>query len=385
MTRLATELRVFDQIADIQPDAWNRLAGTHPALQHAFLQALEQSGSVDVQAGWQPCHLTLWRDGQLVGAMPLYRKSHSWGEYVFDWAWARAYEQHGLDYYPKLISAVPFSPLPGARLLAENDEDRRALIEAAIGVTRELGDSSLHILFPTPTEAQFAGECGMQLREQIQFHWQRDPAWHSFDDFLASLNHDKRKKIKQERRKALHGPDGEIDVVRKHGTAITARDWAFFERCYANTYLEHNSQPYLNLAFFKQLHAAMPDACLLIIASRNGQPLAAAFDLVGPDALYGRYWGAQWDDAGFAPGLHFELCYYQGLEFALEHGLDTFEGGAQGEHKMARGFMPVTTWSAHWLADPRFANAVGRFLANERQAVDEWAEALAAQHPFRRT
>ncbi|GGP23158.1 GNAT family N-acetyltransferase [Silvimonas iriomotensis] len=380
---MSVTLKICERLSDIPAPAWNALAGAHPALQHAYLDALEQSGSVDADSGWQPCHLTLWRDDELAGALLLYRKSHSWGEYVFDWAWARAYEQHGLAYYPKLVSAIPFSPLPGARLLAHTDADRRLLIESAIGITRELGDSSLHILFPHEADARLAADCGMQLREQIQFHWQRDPAWHTFDDFLGSMNHDKRKKIRQERRKSLSGPAGEITVERKFGAAISAADWAFFIGCYNNTYLEHRSQPYLNLAFFRQLHAAMPESCLLIIASRNGQPIAAAFDLVGPDALYGRYWGAQWDEAGFVPGLHFELCYYQGLEFALERGLGTFEGGAQGEHKLARGFLPVTTWSVHWLADRRFADAVGRFLKNERQAVDEWAETLSAQTPFR--
>ncbi len=380
---MSVTLRICEQLDQIPAPAWNALAGAHPALQHAYLAALEQSACVDADSGWQPCHLTLWRDDELAGALLLYRKSHSWGEYVFDWAWARAYEQHGLAYYPKLVSAVPFSPLPGARLLARSDEDRRLLVESAIGITQELGDSSLHILFPHEADARLAATCGMQLREQIQFHWQRDPAWRTFDDFLASMNHDKRKKIRQERRKALNGPAGEITVERKYAEAITDEDWAFFIRCYNNTYREHRSDPYLNLAFFRQLHAAQPQACLLIVASRNGRPIAAAFDLVGPDALYGRYWGAQWDDAGFIPGLHFELCYYQGLEFALERGLNTFEGGAQGEHKLARGFLPVTTWSVHWLADRRFSDAVGRFLQNERQAVDEWAETLAAQTPFR--
>ncbi|KPC50438.1 GNAT family N-acetyltransferase [Amantichitinum ursilacus] len=377
-------IRVYDRIADIDAAAWNTLAGPHPGLQHAFLDALEQSGSVNAETGWQPCHLTLWdaeENGQLMGAMPLYRKAHSWGEYVFDWAWARAYEQQGLDYYPRLVSAVPFSPLPGNRLLARDDASRAALIKGAIELTRQLGDSSLHILFPTPEDARFANQHGMQLREQVQFHWQRDPAWTSFDDFLGSMSHDKRKKIKQERR---YVREAGVTVERKAGADITEADWRFFIRCYQHTYREHRSTPYLNLDFFLRLHAAQPDACLLVLAYREGQPIAAAFDLVGPDALYGRYWGAVWDSAGFVPGLHFELCYYQGLEFALERGLNLFEGGAQGEHKLARGFMPVTTWSAHWLAHPAFRDAIGRFLRQERQAVDEWAEQLAAQHPFKK-
>ena len=373
-------IRVYERIADIDPAAWDALAGGHPGLQHAFLDAMEQSGSVSAETGWQPCHLTLWQDAVLIAAMPLYRKAHSWGEYVFDWAWARAYEQQGLDYYPRLVSAIPFSPLPGARLLAQDDAGRAALIEAAIALTKELGDSSLHLLFPTPADAKFAGEHGMQLREQVQFHWQRQPAWASFDDFLGSMSHDKRKKIKQERR---YVREAGVEVKRKYASEIDAADWRFFMRCYQHTYLEHRSQPYLNLDFFLRLHAAMPEACLLILAYRDGKPIAAAFDLVGPSALYGRYWGAVWGEGGFVPGLHFELCYYQGLEFALGRGIDLFEGGAQGEHKLARGFLPVTTWSAHWLAHPAFADAVGRFLDQERQAVDEWAEQLAAQHPFK--
>ncbi|TJZ77626.1 GNAT family N-acetyltransferase [Chitiniphilus eburneus] len=367
-------------IAELPATAWDALAGEQPMLRHAFLDALEQSGCVGGDSGWTPCHLALWRDGVLCGAMPLYAKQHSYGEYVFDWAWARAYAEHGLSYYPKLLGAIPFTPLPGPRLLARTDADRQALIRGALDRAAQLDMSSLHLLFGDDADLAACDAVGLIRREQVQFHWQRQAGWQDFDDFLASLSRDKRRKIRQERRKI--GEAG-VRIERKAGHAIDAGDWAFFLRCYDSTYREHRSTPYLNLDFFLRAHAAQPEAWMMALAYRDDAPIAAALNLVGPARLYGRYWGAQWDAAGWVPGLHFELCYYQGIEHALATGLSVVEGGAQGEHKLARGFSPVMTHSAHWLAHPAFADAVDRFLDRERRLVNAYRDELEAHLPFR--
>ncbi|HSC80733.1 MAG TPA: GNAT family N-acetyltransferase [Chitinolyticbacter sp.] len=373
-------LRVHPSLSGIPADQWNKLAGHHPALQHEFLSSLESSGCASIETGWQPCHLALWRGDTLAAAMPLYLKHHSRGEYVFDWAWARAYEQHGHDYYPKLVSAIPFSPLPGSRLLARTLDDRLQLIAAAQELARQNDASSLHLLFCDAADLAACDAAGLVRREQVQFHWQRDPAWRDFDDFLMSLSHDKRKKIRQDRRKVASAG---IEIAALRGNEIDVDDWAFFQRCYEHTYLEHRSAPYLNAEFFARTAAGQPQQWLLVMAYRNGQPIACALNLVGSDRLYGRYWGAQWDDAGWVPGLHFELCYYQGIAYAIAHGIDVFEGGAQGEHKLARGFAPVLTHSAHWLAHPGFADAVERFLAHERELVGRYRDEMEMHTPFR--
>ncbi|GAA5785320.1 GNAT family N-acetyltransferase [Chitiniphilus shinanonensis] len=373
-------IRPHATIAELPAADWDALAGDAPMLRHAFLDALEQSGCVGGDSGWQPSHLALWRDGTLRAAMPLYIKQHSYGEYVFDWAWARAYAEHGLSYYPKLVGAVPFTPLPGPRLLARDDADRLALIRGALELADQGGMSSLHLLFGDDADLAACATAGMTRREQVQFHWQRQPGWRDFDDFLDSLSRDKRRKIRQERRKVA---EAGVRVRRKLGRQIGADDWAFFMRCYDSTYREHRSTPYLNLDFFLRAHAAQPDAWVMALAYRDDAPIAAALNLAGPTRLYGRYWGAQWDAGGWVPGLHFELCYYQGIEHALANGLDTVEGGAQGEHKLARGFSPVMTHSAHWLAHPAFADAVERFLDRERRLVGAYHDELNAHLPFR--
>ncbi len=372
---------IHAEITDIAAELWNALAGDAPMLQHAFLAALENTGCVGSDTGWRPCHLALWDGDTLAAAMPLYLKRHSYGEYVFDWAWARAYAEHGLEYYPKLLSAIPFTPVPGNRLLARDDASRAALLDAAIELAQENDTSSFHLLFHPESDIDLIESRGLLLRQQVQFHW-INQGWPDFDAFLAALQRDKRKKIRQERNKLT-----DIQIVRKRGDDISAADWAFFNRCYANTYHEHRSSPYLNEAFFQQLGEAMPQACLLIMAYRNGEPLACAFNLVGPDRLYGRYWGADWSagGGGFVPGLHFELCYYQGIEFAIEQGIAVFEGGAQGEHKQARGFSPEMTYSAHWLAHPGFARAVGDYLDRESTAINEYNETLLAHEAFKAT
>jgi predicted N-acyltransferase len=305
--------------------------------------------------------------------MPLYLKSHSYGEYVFDWAWADAYQRHGLRYYPKLLAAIPFSPVSGPRLLAASDAERTALLRAALALARNT--SSLHVLFPQPAEAALMRSAGMMLRSGVQFHW-TNPGYGSFDDFLSQLAHDKRKKIKQERRKVR---DAGVSFRRLRGAEVTERDWAFFASCYQRTYREHRSTPYLNLEFFQRLGQTMPQHVLLIVAERDARPIASALNLYSRETLYGRYWGAQ----EYLPCLHFETCYYQALEFCIEQNIKVFEGGAQGEHKLARGFLPVNTQSAHWLAHPEFSDAVERFLEREQKGVARYVDELNEHSPYK--
>ena len=367
-------LQVLESLADVPAGAWNALAGTHPFLRHEFLHALHETGCAAPRSGWAPQFLALWRGRTLAGAMPLYLKGHSYGEYVFDWAWADAYQRHGLEYYPKLLSAVPFTPATGPRLLAEDDDARRTLIAGALSVAREV--SSLHVLFPLDEEAALLEDAGLMRRRGVQFHWEnRDYA--SFDAFLAALSHDKRKKIKQERRRVR---EAGVTLQRKVGEAITDDDWKFFTRCYTLTYRAHMSSPYLNLAFFRRLGATLPEHVLMVIAERDGAPIAAALNVFNEAVLYGRYWGA----VEHVPMLHFEACYYQALEFCIERGIGLFEGGAQGEHKLARGFMPTETSSMHWLAHPQFADAVERFLERESEGIDRYVDELNEHAPYRR-
>jgi predicted N-acyltransferase len=300
-------------------------------------------------------------------------KSHSYGEYVFDWAWADAYARHGISYYPKLLSAVPFSPVTGPRLLGRDADARARVLGAALALARET--SSLHILFPLEDEAREMEAAKMMLRRGVQFHWQ-NPGYESFEAFLGTLTQPKRKKIRQERRKVA---DAGLRFRRLTGTDIAPEHWRFFTRCYNLTYRAHYSTPYLNLAFFERLGAVMPENVLLVLAERDGKPFAAALDVYTDQALYGRYWGA----IGYVPGLHFETCYYQAMEFCIERGIALFEGGAQGEHKLARGFLPVATRSAHWLRHPRFADAVEQFLAKEARGIEHYIDELNERAPFK--
>ncbi|MEO8156444.1 MAG: GNAT family N-acetyltransferase [Betaproteobacteria bacterium] len=368
-------IQVVDSLASIPASDWDALAGNHPLLSHAFLHALHESGCASARTGWAPCHLTLWRDDRLAAAMPLYLKSHSYGEYVFDWAWADAYERHGLRYYPKLLNAVPFTPVTGPRLLAAGDADRRALVDAALSFARDSGVSSLHCLFPAEPEVAAFASAGMMLRASVQFHW-RNEDFTDFEDFLGRMNHDKRKKIRQERRKVRAAG---IEFRQLRATEATPADWRFFVECYDRTYHAHHSTPYLNLEFFQRLALAMPERLLLIIGYRNGAPVASAFNIIGDDTLYGRYWGA----TEFHSGLHFEACYYQAIEFCIAQKLACFEGGAQGEHKLARGLLPQRTVSAHWLAHPEFAEAVTRFLRKESSGIEHYVDELSEHSPFK--
>jgi predicted N-acyltransferase len=366
-------LRVAESLAGVPAADWNALAGANPFVRHAFLDALLDSGCASARTGWQPQFLLLERGGRLAGALPLFVKTHSRGEYVFDWAWADAYERHGLAYYPKLLAAVPFTPVRGPRLLAADDGARATLARAALAAAREF--SSLHVLFAPDEEARALEAQGMMLRRTVQFHWQ-NAGYADFEAFLARLSHQRRKNIRQERRRVR---EAGVRLRWLRGAEIEERDWRFFHRCYASTYAAHGQRPYLSLEFFLRIGATMPEQLLLVIAERAGAPIAAALDVIGDDTLYGRYWGAQ----EHVPLLHFEVCYYQAIEFAIAHGLARFEGGAQGEHKLFRGLLPVETLSAHWLAHPRFAQAVEDYLAREAQGIAQYVNELNEHTPFK--
>jgi len=369
-------VEIVSTLAGIDPHQWNRLAGGNPFLRHEFLHALHETGCACEKTGWAPRYLVA-RDGKrLTGAMPLYVKSHSRGEYVFDWAWADAYERHGLEYYPKLLSAIPFTPVSGPRLLAESPAVAESLADSVMRVARDSDASSLHCLFPPPDEATLLAGKGMMLRHGVQFHWVHPGAGVAdFDQYLALMNHTKRKKIRQERRRVR---EAGICFRWLEGNAITEEDWAFFARCYARTYREHRNTPYLNPDFFRLIGDTMPENLLLIVAERDGRAIAASFNVIGENRLYGRYWGA----TEHHPMLHFETCYYQTIEYCIARGIAVFEGGAQGEHKMARGLMPVQTCSAHWLAQPQFAKAVEAFLIRERKGVEHYIDELHEHTPF---
>jgi predicted N-acyltransferase len=372
---LSPTFRVFDSIAEIAPQDWNSLAGTQPFLQHAFLRALEDTGCATLETGWMPQHMTLWLGTYLVGALPMYVKHHSYGEYVFDWAWADAYERNGLDYYPKLLSAVPFTPVTGPRLLAENDDCRKLLVIAAVNYAKNAGLSSFHCLFPTEAERGIFEDAGLMIREGVQFHW-TNPGYRTFNDYLAAMNHDKRKKVRQERRKVF---DRRITFRHLTGAKIREQDWEFFTDCYVNTYRQHRSMPYLTLEFFIKLGRVMPDNILLIVAEQDGEDIASSLNIFDNETLYGRYWGAQ----QYLPGLHFETCYYQAIDFCIARGISVFEGGAQGEHKLARGLLPTPTYSAHWLAHPGFAGAIEEFLARETLHIRDYIDELNEHNPFK--
>jgi predicted N-acyltransferase len=367
-------VRVASSLAGIPAGEWDALAGANPFVGHAFLSALLESGCASARTGWQPQFLVLERAGRLAGAMPLFVKSHSYGEYVFDWAWAEAHERAGIAYYPKLLAAVPFTPVSGPRLLAADAPARRALAAAALEAAREF--SSLHVLFCGEDESAMLREAGMLPRRTVQFHW-RNAGYGDFDDFLARLTPHRRKVIRQERRRVRSAG---IAFRWLRGGEISRPHWEFFERCYRRTYAAHRSRPYLSLDFFLRLGAALPRNTLMILAERAGAPVAAALNLVSGEALYGRYWGA----IEPVPLLHFECCYYQAIEFAIAERLARFEGGAQGEHKLFRGLLPVEAHSAHWLAHPRFARAVEDYLGRESSGVSRYVNELNEHSPFRK-
>jgi predicted N-acyltransferase len=377
---------IVSSLSEIGQAQWDGLVAlqsqANPFLSFAFLHALHESGSATPETGWQPQYIALYEPDpdteggeRLAAALPLYVKDHSYGEYVFDWAWANAYQEHGLEYYPKLLSAIPFTPVSGPRLLARDASARAALIDVLLRTQKATDVSSTHLLFPPEDQAQQLAEAGFLLRSGVQFHWM-NAGYASFDDFLATLEQKKRKNIRAERRKVR---EAGVTMRRVRGPDITREEWRFFTRCYRNTYKDHYSSPYLNIDFFRRIGRDMPSNLLLVIAEREGRAIAASLVVHDETTLFGRYWGA----LEHVPCLHFETAYYQPLEFCIEQGIQVFEGGAQGEHKMARGFLPTKTWSAHWLAHPSFADAVQRFLERESGGIEEYIDELNDRSPFK--
>ena len=415
-------IRVLESPLQVDASAWDALllkqSAPTPFMRHAFLRALHTTGCATTATGWTPRFFLLERDGNLQAACAIYIKSHSGGEFVFDWGWARAYHQHGLSYHPKAVCAVPFIPVPGSRLLARTAEDRLALVTTLLDWCAANQLTGLHALFASDDDVAALTQAGMLLRHTIQFHWSNSqPGYASFDDFLASLSQEKRKKIRQERRKVA---DAGVTFRVLEGTAITPADWDFFYSCYERTYLEHGNPPYFNRAFYTRMATDMPEDWVLFIAEQSGTPIASsllainasciragALDLgfcqksietsegsspltntgaasqvdAGPSGrvAYGRYWGA----LKRVDCLHFEACYYQPLQWCIEHGYQRFEGGAQGEHKLARALLPVTTTSAHWLAHPQFFAAVDNFLTQEREGISQYVDELERHSPFK--
>lgn len=370
------ELEIAAGVSELDSAQWNALTDGSPLLSHAFLSALEHSGSVGEGTGWQPMPLVFRRDGKLAGAVPLYLKHHSYGEYVFDWSWADAYAQHGLEYYPKLVAAVPFTPITGARLLSHDAVLQARMADILRDTAHRLQLSSVHVLFPDAKNADMLSGQGWLRRQGVQFRWQNQ-GFAGFDEFLMTLTHDKRKKIRQERKKV--GAAG-VSCRRLRGCDISEREWDFFYKCYLNTYLEHRSSPYLTQAFFHELGERLPDNVMLVLAERDGRRIGAALNLYDADCLYGRYWGA----LAYVPNLHFELCYYQAQEFCIEQGIRFFEGGAQGEHKLARGFVARETCSFHHITHADFEAAVRRFVSREGVGVSHYQQELDERAPYRK-
>ena len=374
-------VQVHESIEDIPAAAWNALAGTdNPFLRHEFLAALERHGCVGPHVGWQPRHLAAYaRDGSLAGVVPLYLKHNSYGEFVFDWSWADAYHRAGLAYYPKLVAAIPYTPATGRRLLAGEDRTgsnaATALIEHALQHARERGVSSLHWLFPPREQAELLSRHALLLRTGCQFHWS-NPGYRDFDDFLDRFTAQKRKKLKRERR---HVAEAGVELEVLHGHEMSETQWKILHDFYCSTFERKSGVPTLTLPFFHELSRTMGDALVLVMARHAGRYVAGAINLRGSDALYGRHWGCQ---EAFN-GLHFEACYYQGIDYCIRHGLKRFEPGAQGEHKISRGFVPTVTWSAHWIAQSEFRRAVAEFLVRERAGIDAYMRELGEHLPFK--
>ena len=379
-------VQVVDDPGEIDLAEWNALlaaqASTSPFMRLEYLRALHESESASESTGWQAQFMLVRRGDALVAACPLYLKAHSYGEYVFDWAWADAYRRHGLRYYPKLLDAVPFTPVPGPRLLARTPADRRLLLHAIEQLARTADLSSAHLLFLDEADQEAARACGWMMRSTVQFHWTNRPdrPYADLTDFLASLQREKRKKIQQERRRVV---DASVTFEERCGAQISSADWDFFYRCYALTYRAHHSTPYLTRDFFERMSRTMADHWLMFIASAGGRRIAASLIAIDPErkSAFGRYWGA----TEAISCLHFEACYYRPLAWCIANGYRRFEGGAQGEHKMARGLLPVQTWSAHWLAHPQFAAAVGDFLEREGAGVESYLDELNERMPFKAT
>ena len=373
-------LRIVDRIGEVDARRWNALGvAAYPFLRHEFLHALEAEDCLGERYGWLPRHVTLWAaDGELMGAAPLYLKFNSYGEFVFDWSWADAYQRNGLRYYPKLVSASPYTPATGPKLLIHPDapaDTGTRLIAAALELATQLGVSSLHWLFTTGAETDALERQGLMRRVGCQFHW-HNPGYADFDTFLATLTSAKRKNIRKERQRVA---ESGIDFRLLNGATATEQDWATFQGLYESTFERHGGIPTLSLGFFQSIAASMPDDVLLLLAEHGQRTVAAAFCLVGEDTLYGRHWGCR----EHFDKLHFEACYYQGQEYCIRQGLSRFEPGAQGEHKVPRGFLPTQTLSAHWIADERFGQAIARHLEHERDGMRDYMRQMQARSPYR--
>lgn len=378
MDAVALHARTHESVDALSATEWNALDhGRVPFLRHEFLSALEHGRCVGPGTGWTPAPLTVHAGGHLVGALPLYRKTHSWGEFVFDFSWAQAYARYGERYYPKLVAATPFTPATGPRFLvrpgADRDRVRRALLAAAESLLPDA--SSLHVQFTTAEEAAWLAGNGFLERIDCQFQWQ-NRGYGDFDDFLADFTADKRKKAKRERRRVA---EAGIRFEWRAGHDLSAAQWNRVYALHAGTFLRHGNEPYLTPAFFHEISHTLPGQPQVLLALAGDDVVATAIFFRGRDALYGRYWGA----AGDFHSLHFEACYHQGIEYCIREGIARFEPGTQGEHKVARGFRPTLTYSAHRIADPRFADAIGRFLAEERKGVEAYAADLKQHVPYR--
>jgi len=376
-------LEIIEKLSEVSAADWNALLSPEasPFLRHEFLSTLEETACVGSKTGWQIAHLALYRSKKLIGAMPLYLKLHSYGEFVFDWSWAQAYEQQGMQYYPKALCAVPFTPVQGSRILFDPLENKSQVQEQLIAGLKTLvlqnKLSSAHILFPLGEQTQAMVDQGFMLRDSVQFHW-HNHQFVNFEQFLSTLTMKRRKNIRQEREKV-----NREGITFRHipGQSATDQDWEFFYQCYANTYMEHHSSPYLNQDFFKLLCSRMPENLHLILAQRGTSPIAASLLFVDATSstAYGRYWGA----LEHIPCLHFETAYYQAIEYCIEQKIETFEGGAQGEHKMARGFLPTTIQSAHFIVDPQFSKAVKYFLEREQLGIGAYVDELGEHSPMK--
>ena len=376
-------LEIIEKLSEVSAADWNALLSpdASPFLKHEFLSTLEETACVGSNTGWQIAHLALYRSKKLIGAMPLYLKLHSYGEFVFDWSWAQAYEQQGMQYYPKALCAIPFTPVQGSRILFAPLENKSQVQEQLIAGLKTLlmqnKLSSAHVLFPLGEQTQAMVDQGFMLRDSVQFHW-HNHQFVSFEQFLSTLTMKRRKNIRQEREKVSRAG---ISFRHIPGQSATDQDWEFFYQCYANTYMEHHSSPYLNQDFFKLLCSRMPENLHLIVAQRGSSPIAASLLFVdaASSTAYGRYWGA----LEHIPCLHFETAYYQAIEYCIEQKIETFEGGAQGEHKMARGFLPTTIQSAHFIVDPQFSKAVKHFLEREQLGIGAYVDELAEHSPLK--
>ncbi len=378
------DIQVIDSLETIESDRWNALNTDHcPFLRHEFLVALERHGAVGERFGWLPHFLVAYnRSGALVGAMPLYEKHNSYGELVFDWAWADAFHRHGISYYPKLVAAIPYTPATGKRLLSLNNgmEVQSRLAKAALGYCHENDFSGLHCLFLQDRQLALLKKLGMSARYDVQYHW-HNAGYDSFSDFLSILRHAKRKKIKQERRK-VRGKNVHVDMLS--GSELDDSQWELVHRFYANTFAEKSGYATLNAGFWKEIGNTMGEQIVIAMACLDEQPAAVAINFRSNDVLYGRHWGCRREAALEVPGLHFETCYYRGIEYSIEHGLKRFEPGAQGQYKMSRGFEPSLTQSAHWITRTEFRPAIDQFLESEIRATRNFHQNLSGSSAYRK-